>query len=367
MKSVEQLYDERLNRIRTAIALGTPDRVPVVPTGSAFAAHHLGVKTSEFAVDEKLSHATMLKSYTELGGVDGVQAVLFHISSLNALWFSRMKLPGRELPEYTLWQADEQELMSPEDYDIIINKGFDVFVADYYRDKLDNLGDVLARVAPMYPLAAENFKNAGIVVMESGCFTIPYEMFCGARTMVKFTKDLFKMPDKVQAAMDVAMPVILANIKRKLATKPVGVWVGGWRAASEFLSPKAWQRFVWPYFKQIVEAVLAEGVTPILHLDSNWERDIAFFRELPKGKCIFSPDGSTNIYKVKEVLGDHMCIMGDVPAALFTIATPDDVYNYSTKLIKEIGPSGFILSSGCDIPFNAKVDNVKAMIAATGK
>ena len=37
-------------------------------------------------------------------------------------------------------------------------------------------------------------------------------------------------------------------------------------------------------------------------------------------------------------------------------------------LINEIGPSGFILSSGCDIPFNAKPENVKAMIsAATGK
>jgi uroporphyrinogen-III decarboxylase len=31
-------------------------------------------------------------------------------------------------------------------------------------------------------------------------------------------------------------------------------------------------------------------------------------------------------------------------------------------LINEIGPAGFILSSGCDIPPNAKPENVKAMI-----
>lgn len=63
-----------------------------------------------------------------------------------------------------------------------------------------------------------------------------------------------------------------------------------------------------------------------------------------------------------------MCIMGDVPAAKFVLGTPDEVYKYSTKLINEIGPSGYILSSGCDVPFNAKPENVRAMIsAATGK
>jgi uroporphyrinogen-III decarboxylase len=63
-----------------------------------------------------------------------------------------------------------------------------------------------------------------------------------------------------------------------------------------------------------------------------------------------------------------MCITGDVGAALLTLGTPDDVYQYSTKLIREIGPSGFIMASGCDIPATAKPENVAAMLAAcTGK
>jgi uroporphyrinogen-III decarboxylase len=67
---------------------------------------------------------------------------------------------------------------------------------------------------------------------------------------------------------------------------------------------------------------------------------------------------------MKEVLGDHMCINGDVPATMLTLATPDEVFNYSRRLIREIGPTGFILGQGCDIPPNAKLENVKAMIAA---
>jgi uroporphyrinogen-III decarboxylase len=43
------------------------------------------------------------------------------------------------------------------------------------------------------------------------------------------------------------------------------------------------------------------------------------------------------------------------------------VYDYASKLVKDMG-DGFILASGCSIPPNAKVENVKAMIsAATGR
>jgi len=49
---------------------------------------------------------------------------------------------------------------------------------------------------------------------------------------------------------------------------------------------------------------------------------------------------------------------------MFAFGTPDEVYNYCKKLIREIGPDGFILQSECDIPTNAKLENVQAMVSA---
>jgi uroporphyrinogen-III decarboxylase len=46
------------------------------------------------------------------------------------------------------------------------------------------------------------------------------------------------------------------------------------------------------------------------------------------------------------------------------LKNPDDVYQYCFRLIRELGPRGFILQSGCDIPANAKLENVQAMVAA---
>ena len=63
-----------------------------------------------------------------------------------------------------------------------------------------------------------------------------------------------------------------------------------------------------------------------------------------------------------------MCLMGDVPATMQCLGSPDEVYEYSIRLIRELGPEGFILQSGCDIAANAKLENVQAMVAAaTGK
>jgi uroporphyrinogen-III decarboxylase len=125
-----------------------------------------------------------------------------------------------------------------------------------------------------------------------------------------------------------------------------------------------WERFVWSHFRQQVHDAIEHGLIPLLHLDSDWTRELESFRELPKGKVIMALDGETDIFKAKEVLGDHMCLMGDVPPAMLSFDSPDRVYDYCSKLIREVGPEGFILQSGCDIPENAKLENVQAMVAA---
>jgi uroporphyrinogen-III decarboxylase len=107
-----------------------------------------------------------------------------------------------------------------------------------------------------------------------------------------------------------------------------------------------------------------EGAIPVLHFDADWTRDLERFKEFPKGKCVLSLDGKTDIFKAKEILGDHMCLMGDVPARMLSLGTPQEVAEYSRRLINEVGPGGFILAQGCDIPPDAQYDNVKAMIDA---
>jgi uroporphyrinogen-III decarboxylase len=59
--------------------------------------------------------------------------------------------------------------------------------------------------------------------------------------------------------------------------------------------------------------------------------------------------------------------MSDVSASLFTLGRPIDVENYCKKLIDKLGvDGGHILGSGCEVPYNCKPENFRAMIE-TGK
>jgi hypothetical protein len=297
MKTNEELYNEHLNRLKTAIALEKPDRVPVSMLGNAFCAHHLGVSMGDFCTKPEVSANTMLKSFTSLGEVDCTQVSHYFAPILSIFWLSRVKIPGQHLPDDALWQVSEAELMKEDDYDYIINNGFQTFLNKFYAEFIDNY---YKYDAPNYAAWVGNsinyagvsipkFAEAGIVTLCPGFFTTPYEYFCGGRTLAKFIRDLYRIPDKVQAAMDVAINEMVEGMKAAIrGAHLLGGWIGGWRSASEFNSPKIFDRFVWPYFRKLTLTAIEEGMIPTFHLDSNWERSLDHFMEFPKEMHYFT-------------------------------------------------------------------------------
>jgi len=368
MKSHRELYAERLNRILTAVSMGTPDRVPIVTCGTVFAALHTGLTPAAFCANPQAASEAMLKSLQTAGEVDGAQFAVFnpHLLSLGGL--SRVKVPGVELPENAPFQVDEQELMTPEDYDTIVDKGWNTWLEDYRFQRLDN---VMAKVSSTFaymPTAMKNFAMAGLPVLSPLITMTPYESFIGGRTLVKFMRDIFSLPDRVKAAADVAQAENIIRLKHMIGmTKPIAVFIGFGRSNRGMVSKRIQDKFIYPYALELVNTILEAGSIPLLHCDQNWGDDFAFLKSLPKGKCILQLDGSTDIFKAKELLGDHICLMGDIPPTMMVLGKPDEIHAYSKRLIQGIGPSGFILCQGCDLPPNTKPENFQAMVsAATG-
>ncbi len=361
-------------RVDAAIALQPIDRVPVVPMMDFFCARQKGVELANFITDGDLGRDLLEQIFFEYGGWD----MTFFGTTLNEFAWTLtllvpIKIPGRELPRDTQWQFDEHEVMTIDDYDFITEHGWMPF-----------WGAMFPRIRPHMPphdvpvyLQAwvdqairdtHKWEAKGIRTFTGVASIPPLEVFSMARSIKEFMLDLYRRPDKVQAAMDkVADDITGAAIGGILDTAQKTRW--GYRTAflagtrAPMLSPKLFDRFGWPYIKRQVHAYLDAGITPLLHFDSNWTPYLSHFRELPRGKVVLEIDGTTDIFKAKEVLGDHLCIMGDVPAQLLKLGTPDDVRAYVKKLIDVVGKgSGFILSSGCDVPVDAKPENVKAMI-----
>ncbi len=367
--SQEVLLEERLRRIKTAVALEKPDRVPVVLEYAGFAARVTDTPYPEFLLNFGRSVEVMMQAYQKVaaaGQADAVSYGCFSPYGLSYLWLSQVRVPGVDLPDEVSYQVVEEELMTPEDYDRILQQGWPTFYRTFLREK------VLHEVPPDHlpsnqpPVdVREAWAGIGVPVLRMQVVAPLFEYLCGGRSLTRFALDLVDMPDKIEAVMQESVSHMAAPMcQRAIHEGYPAIWVGGWRSAPILLSPQMWDRFVWPYFRSLVYEVLEYGLIPILHLDSNWVRELARFKELPKGTCIMALDGDTDIGKAKAILGDHMCLMGDVPPSMFCFEDSDTVFQYSSRLIREVGPEGFILHSGCDIPENAKLENVQAMVAA---
>jgi uroporphyrinogen-III decarboxylase len=103
------------------------------------------------------------------------------------------------------------------------------------------------------------------------------------------------------------------------------------------------------------------GCIPFPAAEGGYNDRLEVIRDLPKGKTIWMFD-QTDIFKAKEVVGDTLCIFGNVPSSMLNIGTPEEVKDYVKKLIDVVGKDGgFILSNGAFFD-EAKPENVKAMV-----
>ncbi|MBI4786558.1 MAG: uroporphyrinogen-III decarboxylase [Chloroflexi bacterium] len=370
--SDEKVYQERFNRIQKAIRLEPVERVPVVYMGAAFAPRYMGMSMAEFCADPEAALQVSLAAMDKLGGLDGVNfpSIGRITPALTSLWLSRVAVPGRDLPADSLWQVCEAEVMTTDDYDAIITQGWNPFLTDYlprviepreFRESVEWTTANIPRIMRLYQ------EHQYVVVCDAPALVNhPFEYLCGGRSMSQFYLDLYRMPEQVQAAMDVILAEEIAKIR---AASPAGgirgAWLGGWRTASALLGPKLWNRFVWPYYVKLAEELIRVNITPIFHWDQDWTRDVGRLADLPAKKCILNPDGMTNLKTFKQMVGNRMAVMGDVPASLFAAGTPDDIRNYVRELVELFEGQGLILCPGCDVPINAKPENVEAFIAAS--
>ena len=366
------LYQERIDLIKKTIALEPVDHVPVIFMGTAFTARYNNISIADYCRDPKLSYQANILTMDRIGGFDGANlAGGGRITAVESvLWMSKILVPGKDLPADSLWQVQEAETMKVEEYDDILKMGWNKYVQSYLPRVINKNEFIMAMMwnafnakkifkayqKKAYPVVSEVFIQGGV----------PFEALCGARSMSKFIVDLFRIPDKVEAVMQIMLEETLEGIKKVKVSKEGigGAWLGGWRTASGLLSPKLWDRFVWPYILKIVDAMLNAGITPVLHWDQDWTRDLGRLVELPAKKCILNPDGMTDMKKFKAVAGDRMAMMGDVPASLLAAGTPEEVRIYVRDLIELFEGKGLMICPGCDAPISTKPENMKAMVEA---
>ncbi len=366
-------------RIETAIRLGKQDRVPVVPIVDFFAGRYGGITQHDMLFDIARADVALERTLRDLGPIDGQHLSYAGLGRIMQVIFPTppiMPGVGGE-PKDGQFQFVEKTVMEWEEYEQIKKRGPMRWVLDKMKLSNPQLGNPVGMLKTFGGVAADimkarrsmkHWQRKGVesMVAYNIVFTPMEYISLFMRSFNDFILDLFRHPEEVKAGSRALMKTM--KTQGAIMVKSSGlkrVFMGGTRTSASCLSPKQFEEFALPEWQEMCDFWVGRGVTPMLHFDSDWTAFFPYLKNLPRRKCVLNLDGTSNIFAAKDQLGDHMCIMGDVPAALLKLGEPEEVDEYCSRLITELGADGgFILSSGCTIPVDARPENVKAMFAS---
>ena len=410
-KTPEDLYDEREKRVREAIQLKEPDRVPVSLRMTYYPATHCKIPKSAAYYDAFAWKTAITKSVFDL------EPDLYQCSSgmssgavMAALEPTQTKWPGGALAPDLSHQAIDVECLKEGEYDLFLSDPTD-FTLRYLLPRgfialspLANLPAINERFVN-FPVMTPSFTGQEFAQMAKLLYRAGREQKKWARlfgnleedmaklgfpphatlggvggapfdTISDFYRgmrgamtDMYRCPDKLMAACDLLLEW---RVKRAAPAdpqkrgNPKRLFLALHRGAEGFMSRKQFEKFYWPGLKKAMLKSIELGFVPIPFCEGKFGDRLEYFLELPKGKVVAHFE-QTDMARAKEVLKDHTCIMGNVPSSLLQVGSVSEVEDYCRKLIKVCGKGGgFILTNGSSID-EAKPANVKAMVDSVKK
>jgi uroporphyrinogen-III decarboxylase len=409
-KSPEELYAERQKRVQDAIALKEPDRVPFLPYCHFFPTGYAGF-TKEEAMHDYDKLAMAWQRFAVDFEPDMVNNPFGNVGIGNLLRIldcKQLEWPGGSLPSDRAFQFVEREYMTAEEYDDFLFDPTDyihrVFLPRIYGalKPLASLPptpsliylrflagtavlarpEVAAAVQTLLAAASEaqrlrsraaaftrDMKALGFPPQFGATAFAPFDTFGdllrGTRGVML---DMFRCPDKLLAAIDKMYVYTLRSILDNV--KAIGVpvvFIPLHKCIDTFMRKEQFERFYWPSLKKLTLELIREGLTPCLFWEGRCDSRLATVRDIPRGRAIYWFEG-TDLFRAKEMLGDTVCIRGNVPASMLCTASPQEVTDYCKRLIEGVGKrGGFILDGGTGIPDEARPENVRAMAEAVNR
>ncbi len=398
---------------KDAIEMKETDRVPCLSTYMHFPGIYSGKTLAEFTQDKKIFRECFNKVLN-----DFPSDMLFPTSHEGLRIHERLGLntPDHSAKQSTIeqekydFQFEERKTMEVEDYDFFLQPKVNALqfltkriIPRSYGIDLTDRKKIKQISAPFIERAMKNMQSQDFIDLEdddtlyfkyievlkennypmyvNGIGIAPFDLLSFLfRGLENLSIDLFRVPEKVDAfckkwgEFQTMMLIKASNQAREMIQKAMPDWKIDPPGAAIFcerafsLSPKQFQEFYLPSLNHLAEIFIKNNFRPILIFEQECTHLLEEFKRLPgPNKCSFLVD-TTDIKKAKQILGDHMSLIGNVPQNLLIVGTSNQIDKYCKELIEDIGSGGgFILSPALLVPDEAKPENVKTMINSVQK
>lgn len=407
-KTGQQLFNERVQRLADNVALKETDHSPFIYGTRFWAAAYKGITFKEFmynadaAIDATREAVRFLKP-------DAFGATVYAFGdAMETLDYRPMQWPGHGTGDNVCFQYLDKEFMPAEDYDAFLFDPTGYYIREYLpriaggfeplkhfpdlpnqtewgvitglrafanpelQEGLKNLFKAGEQVdATMKKIGAfiQEMADEGYPPAAGGFCKSPYDHFVDAMRGSKGGMlDMFRHPEKLIASMEKCREFIYRGIKEGAERSgcPYIFMPMHW-GLDGFMSPDQFKTYFWPELRKIIIQLIEDDLIPTILWEGNCTSRLEIIGDIPAGKAVYWFE-ATDMFKAKEILGDTVCIRGNVPASLLITGTPDDVDDYCKTLIKKVGKGGgFMLDGSASIPDEARNENVLAMAESVHK
>ena len=399
----------RQKRVMDAIQLKQPDRIPLI-LGMGYKLAEMGGITKQALYDNPDQAQELLEQAAALYQPAMIFGAWHTPEPSKALGDRMTKWPGYGLDANGSFQFNEQEFMKADDYDDFLEDPSDWAVRVYmprafreleglamlppfgmslfgYYNVVQNyatltLPPVVSALQAMSQAAQAQAEWLGQIIASNQRMAelsfppmpflavfieAPFDFMSDTlRGMRGIFLDMMRQPDKLLAAQE---KVLRIQLKFAIAaTRAIGspyVFIPLHRGSDGFMSLKQFEKFYWPQLKEMMLQLIEAGITPWAYYEGVWDQRLPYLAELPPGKTMGSFQDS-DIFKVKEIVGDTMCIMGGMPIPLLVGGTPEQVREHTQKVCQVVGKDGgFIMTSSVLELEGCNPELIKVWVEAT--
>lgn len=406
-KTARQIRNEREKRIMDAVHLKIPDRVPVICAMGYFPAKYTGIPCSAAYYDYDAWYTAYQKTLQDFQPDMIFQQGFTPGKALEILNPKQMRWPGHGVDAYQGHQSIEIDNMKADEYDLYMSDPSDYLFRIFMSRTSENLEGLsllprlselgggpmgiqalaLAFGEPKLNKAIRTLQKAGREMRKwrpkiakfnkmildmgfpqyfQGFAMPPFDVISHSmRGMSGTMIDIFRQPDKIVELCEFLLKKTLERpMPQPNENGNIRIFMTNTRGSDDFMSMKQFKTFYWPTFKKLVMTLIERGATPCIFFEGNFTSRLEYLLEFPKGKMLARFD-TTDIFRAKKILTDHICIEGNIPSSLLQMGTVQDVKDYCKKLIDVAGKGGGYILSPRSSTDEVNPANLKAMIEYT--
>ncbi|HII01661.1 TPA: hypothetical protein HA351_08455 [Methanosarcinaceae archaeon] len=196
--------------------------------------------------------------------------------------------------------------------------------------------------------------------LTNGPFTI-------AGLVLGIEKLMFAMvdrPDDTKEFIDFYTDVAIEVAKAQLDAGADQIFCPDPSASGDLIPPDFYKEFALPYAQKYCKAIVGhkDRYSCMYHICGDTADRLEDLASI--GVSFLSLDYKVSMKEAKERIGDKVCLCGNVnPAETLFLGTPEKIEEEGRQCIRDAAPGGgYIYWSGCDLPIDCSLKNVKAFM-----